>query len=225
MSNTQFTFTPETLAQLVTVSANKNAAVALAAKEAAAAKLTQREFGAALQNASASLGCQTAIYAVALRLAKEGASLENIEKGMASKASEMREAARAKREENEAKRKTDKAATDDGGIGNLKNLTPLEQAKEAVEKASQRVLECKEALRKAESAAAAALVTLAAVEKAENAAALELKAMEDAKKEVAPIMAIVSELKPLPKSAYEEGMKARKAERLARKVERMAIPA
>ena len=208
-THTQFTFTTETLAQLVTVSANKNAAVAMAAREAALAKLNQRDFGKALQDASASLGCASAIYGVALTMAKAGAALEEIEKGMASKASSMREEARVKKEEAD-KAKAERTASDNGGIGNLKNLTPLEQAKEAVKKAEDHVLDCMAQLDKAQTAVAAALVNLANIEKAENAAAIELRAMNEARKEVAPILAIVHELKPLSVKDAEAAFKAQR---------------
>jgi len=126
-THTQFTFTTETLAQLVTVSANKNAAVAMAAREAALAKLNQRDFGKALQDASASLGCASAIYGVALTMAKAGAALEEIEKGMASKASSMREAARTKKEEKAKARKeeAERTAADNGGSGESQKPHPF----------------------------------------------------------------------------------------------------
>ena len=165
----EFHFSSITIEMLTSNEHGRYEAIAHAAREAHAAHLTQRAFGDALKDTVSNLGCSTAVYGLALTMAKDGATITNTITAMCERAKKAADDARAKRVD-----KVDKVDKVDNGECNPLDLTPVQQAQARLAKAQERQALAALELEKANAELSGAVAELAQAEKAEADAANEL---------------------------------------------------
>lgn len=219
----KFTFTIETVTLLTNSQYDRYTAIYAAAREAVFAKLNRRDFEAALRGAVHNLGAATAVIGLALKYAGENAAEKAAVAGMNEKAGEAAEKARAKRAELKAaaekaaeEKAAEKAAADVAGCNPL-SLSPIQLAEKRAEKAAARRAAAAAELKAARAELKAARKQVQEETEKALQAARDLLALQAAKQEVAPVVAIARDIRPLKAGDASLAWKAQQAQRRAAK--------